>query len=67
MNDEHRDAIRKANQRRGFVCRKCGSPSTDVVDGSRCEGMPGLNYRQCLACGFAYPLTKRPSRRTPKL
>jgi ribosomal protein L40E len=47
-------------------CRKCAATSGLVtLDGSKCDGMPGVNYRVCNNCGHAKPITAR--RRREKL
>lgn len=53
----------KASFRRHYCCRNCGAAGVEVKDGSRCGGMPGLNYKYCAGCGHAQPLTKRMSRK----
>ena len=63
MNDEQRQAIQESNRRRAITCRKCGqSGALEIVDGSKCDGMPGINYKVCGGCGHAQPITKRPRR-----
>ena len=62
MNDDQRDAIRRSNQRRNLTCRKCGAMGLEEVDGSRCEGMPGITYKVCNGCGEARAITKRQGR-----
>ena len=59
MSDEHRDAIRQANRRRGN-CGKCGSVHVEIRDGSEIGGFPGLKYRYCGACGWSRAITSRP-------
>jgi Pyruvate/2-oxoacid:ferredoxin oxidoreductase delta subunit len=60
LTDEGRDSIRRANQRRNN-CARCGGP-TEVFDGSKVDGMPGIQYRYCNGCGQSRPITQRPRR-----
>lgn len=62
MNDDHREAIRKSNQRRSLACGKCGAINLEILDGSKCGGMSGIQYRVCNGCGEARAITKRPGR-----
>lgn len=63
MNEDHKKAVREANQRRAISCRKCGAfGQLRERDGSEVGGMPGLKYKECGACGHAQPITKRPRR-----
>lgn len=60
LSDEHRTAIQKSNRDRNLRCRKCGQMGLTTRDGSKCGGMPGINYQVCGGCGNAQPITKRP-------
>jgi len=60
MSEENREALAERNRQRARGCKKCGAIfGLEVVDGSKCDGLPGINYRLCLNCGHAQPLTKR--------
>jgi Pyruvate/2-oxoacid:ferredoxin oxidoreductase delta subunit len=63
MNDETREAIRKSNRERNLRCRKCGAMGLKELDGSKCDGMPGITYKVCDGCGNCQPITKRPAKR----
>lgn len=62
MTEDSRKAIQDSNRYRNLKCGKCGSTATEVVDGDRVGGMPGLKYRHCPGCGWSSALTKRMSR-----
>ena len=63
MTPEHRENIRKANQRRGSqYCKKCSASGVEVRDGAEVGGMPGIKYRCCNACGWVQAITHRPRR-----
>lgn len=64
MSEEHREAIKNANKRRAYNCPGCGGYLTfDVVDGSQCGGLPGINYKVCNGCGRTTAIVRRPPRR----
>lgn len=68
MEQEHKEALRQANFRRAYCCKKCGSPELIERDGaSMAFGMPGIKYKQCQACGFADPMVKRQGRKRNEL
>lgn len=52
MTEEQKDELRKRNQNRAWACRGCNG-SVEMVDGSACGGMPGIQYRLCRGCGRA--------------
>jgi hypothetical protein len=55
-----RDERREAARRQHNACPKCGGMYTEEeVDGSKCDGMPGITYKVCGACGNSRPKTKR--------
>lgn len=64
MDDKTRDAIRKSNATRNRKCGQCGSMGTEVVDGSKIGGMPGLNYRHCAGCNWSRAITPSRAKRT---
>ena len=55
---------RKEAARRGHhACVQCGGMySTDEVDGSKCDGLPGITYEVCRNCGHARAKTKKQRR-----
>lgn len=61
LSEEGREAIRESNRRRNIACGRCGACIT-VVDGSKIDGMPGLNYKYCYGCGWSRAITKRQGR-----
>jgi predicted RNA-binding Zn-ribbon protein involved in translation (DUF1610 family) len=65
MSPEHRDNIRKANQRRAkYLCPMCGA-FVDVRDGKDVGGVPGIQYRQCNGCGWIQAITHKPRKYKP--
>lgn len=60
MTEEGRQRIQESNRTRHLKCAKCGSTATEMVDGERIGGLPGLQYRYCPACGWS--TTKKPRR-----
>jgi Pyruvate/2-oxoacid:ferredoxin oxidoreductase delta subunit len=63
MTNEGREAIQKSNRTRNMRCGKCGAIGTEVVDGEKIGGLPGLQYRYCPGCGWSRAMTKRMNRR----
>ena len=63
LSEEGREAIQNSNRTRGARCGKCGAGNTEVVDGARIGGMPGVQYRYCGGCGWSRAITKRISKR----
>jgi hypothetical protein len=60
MDQEHREAIKKANRRRGtHICQKCKQSGVQVRDGSEIGAMPGIKYRCCNSCGWQWAITHR--------
>lgn len=58
MSEEHREAIKAANRRRGN-CPQCGGSSVGRKDGKDVGGMPGIIYKVCNGCGWTSSVTKR--------
>jgi len=63
LTDEGREAIQKSNRTRNMRCGNCGATATEIVDGDKIGGLPGLQYRYCAGCGWSRAITKRMSRR----
>lgn len=53
LSDEGRERIREANRYRNLRCGKCHGLGTELVDGSRIGGIPGITYRYCPGCGWS--------------
>lgn len=63
MSEEHREAVKAANKRRGVsYCRSCSQSGVVEKDGGECGGLPGVKYRVCNGCGAAHAITRRQCR-----
>ena len=58
MEPEQRDKIREGVRRAHYNCPKCNN-HMEEVDGSKCDGFPGVRYKVCSACGYARAITKK--------
>jgi ribosomal protein S12 len=43
-------------------CGNCGSTAIKILDGSKVDGMPGINYKVCDGCGWSRAITRRRGR-----
>lgn len=58
MDDTNRK--REAARHGHNACPGCGGMYTSTtVDGSKCGGLPGVNYKVCGNCGHARVITKK--------
>jgi hypothetical protein len=57
--DEETKARSEAARRRLHGCAKCGGTSLKRLDGSQCDGLPGIEYMVCDGCGYSRAITRR--------
>lgn len=58
--DTPTDKRRNAALRGYNACTKCGGMyTTTEMDGSKCDGLPGITYKVCGNCGRATAKTPR--------
>jgi hypothetical protein len=62
LTEDGRESIWKSNSTRNFKCGKCGSLGTDIVDGGKIGGLPGIQYRYCPGCGWSNAIRPRGTR-----
>ena len=59
---ELRDHLSHLARMRPITCRKCGTVGLERLDGSKCGGLAGIEYKVCGSCGNAQAITKRQKR-----